>query len=49
MVSPELEREYARRGITLIDPEAGVSCLLRELSHGADAQVIYMCGDIDDE
>jgi NAD(P)-dependent dehydrogenase (short-subunit alcohol dehydrogenase family)/acyl carrier protein len=49
MVSPELEREYARRGITLIDPEAGVSCLLRELSHGADAQVIYMCGDVDDE
>jgi acyl transferase domain-containing protein/NAD(P)H-dependent flavin oxidoreductase YrpB (nitropropane dioxygenase family)/acyl carrier protein len=49
MVSPELEREYARRGITLIDPEAGVSCLLRELTHGADAQVIYMCGDIDDE
>jgi NAD(P)-dependent dehydrogenase (short-subunit alcohol dehydrogenase family) len=49
MVSAELEREYARRGITLIDPEAGVSCLLRELSHGTDAQVIYLCGDVDDE
>jgi NAD(P)-dependent dehydrogenase (short-subunit alcohol dehydrogenase family)/acyl carrier protein len=49
MVSPELEREYARRGTTLIDPEAGVTCLLRELSHGTDAQVIYMCGDVDDE
>jgi acyl transferase domain-containing protein/NAD(P)H-dependent flavin oxidoreductase YrpB (nitropropane dioxygenase family)/NAD(P)-dependent dehydrogenase (short-subunit alcohol dehydrogenase family)/acyl carrier protein len=48
MVSPELEREYARRGITLIDADAGVSCLLRELAHGQDAQVIYMCGDVDD-
>jgi NAD(P)-dependent dehydrogenase (short-subunit alcohol dehydrogenase family) len=49
MVSPELEREYARRGITLIDPDAGIACLLRELAHGQDAQVIYMCGDVDDE
>ncbi len=48
MVSPELEREYARRGITLIDPDAGVACLLRELSHGTDAQVVYMCGDADE-
>ncbi len=45
MVSPELEREYARRGITLIDQEAGVASLMRELAHGEDAQVIYMCGD----
>jgi hypothetical protein len=45
MVSPELEREYARRGITLIDQEAGVTSLMRELAHGEDAQVIYMCGD----
>ncbi|WP_034485609.1 type I polyketide synthase [Actinomadura oligospora] len=45
MVSPELEREYARRGITLISPDAGVACLLRELSHGRDAQVVYMCGE----
>ncbi|MGH3380661.1 MAG: SDR family NAD(P)-dependent oxidoreductase, partial [Actinoallomurus sp.] len=49
MVSPELEREYARRGITLIDKDAGIACLLRELAHGKDAQVIYMCGDVDDE
>ena len=49
MVSPKLGREYARRGITLIDAEAGIACLLRELSHGEDAQVIYMCGDVDDD
>ena len=34
MVSPELEREYARRGIGLIDPDAGVGALLAELLHG---------------
>ncbi|MDN3356375.1 type I polyketide synthase [Actinomadura sp. DC4] len=49
MVSPELEREYARRGVTLIDPDAGLACLLRELSCGEDAQVIYACGDLGDE
>ncbi|MEV5571935.1 SDR family NAD(P)-dependent oxidoreductase [Spirillospora sp. NPDC052269] len=48
MVSPELEREYARRGIALITPDAGVDCLLRELSHGRDAQVVYMCGEAED-
>ncbi len=31
MVSPELEREYERRGIGLIDPEDGVAVLLAEL------------------
>jgi len=46
MVSPELEREYARRGITLIDPDAGVACLLAEIATSSGpAQVIYMCGD----
>jgi acyl transferase domain-containing protein/NAD(P)H-dependent flavin oxidoreductase YrpB (nitropropane dioxygenase family) len=46
LVTPELEREYARRGITLIDPEAGVAGLLAELAAGrGPAQVIYMCGD----
>ena len=41
MVSPELEREYARRGIGLIDPERGVEALLAELHGGrGDAQVI---------
>ncbi len=45
MVSPELEREYARRGIGLIEPARGVDALLRELTDGADAQVILMAGD----
>ncbi|MEU8546177.1 SDR family NAD(P)-dependent oxidoreductase [Streptomyces roseoverticillatus] len=34
MVGPELARELARRGLTLIDPEEGVRALLRELAHG---------------
>jgi NAD(P)-dependent dehydrogenase (short-subunit alcohol dehydrogenase family) len=43
MVSPELEREYARRGVGLIDPEDGVRSLLDELAlpHGP-AQVVIM-------
>ncbi len=44
MVTPELEREYARRGIGLIDPEDGVRCLVDELRFGStDAiEVILM-------
>ncbi|WP_037679297.1 type I polyketide synthase [Streptomyces griseus] len=34
MVSPELAREYARRGVRLIDPEEGTAALLRELAWG---------------
>ncbi|WP_410670272.1 SDR family NAD(P)-dependent oxidoreductase [Amycolatopsis sp. cmx-4-68] len=34
MVTPELAREYARRGIALIDPEEGALGLLRELAWG---------------
>ena len=34
MVTPELMREYARRGIELIDPEEGALSLLRELAWG---------------
>jgi acyl transferase domain-containing protein len=47
MVSPELSREYARRGIDLIEPEAGVASFFDELLHGSpeDAQVILMRGD----
>nr|WP_311448388.1 SDR family NAD(P)-dependent oxidoreductase [Frankia nepalensis] len=48
MVSAELEREYARRGVGLIDPAEGVAALLRELSAPAGpAQVVYMCGEVD--
>jgi hypothetical protein len=36
MVGPELAREYARRGIALIDPEEGTAALLRELAWGDD-------------
>ncbi|MFG2292794.1 SDR family NAD(P)-dependent oxidoreductase [Streptomyces sp. NPDC048603] len=45
MVTPELERAYARRGIPLIDPEAGVAAFLDELARPAgeaDVQVVLM-------
>ncbi|MEV1084644.1 SDR family NAD(P)-dependent oxidoreductase [Streptomyces sp. NPDC050211] len=43
MVSPELGREYARRGIKLIDPEEGTAALLRELAWGDESAraVVY--------
>ncbi|MFF3336365.1 SDR family oxidoreductase [Streptomyces sp. NPDC002888] len=43
MVSPELAREYARRGIRLIDPEEGTAALLRELAWGEPSatSVVY--------
>ncbi|MDG4765695.1 SDR family NAD(P)-dependent oxidoreductase [Solwaraspora sp. WMMD406] len=43
MVSAELSREYARRGIELIDPEEGALSLLRELAWGDPAvtSVVY--------
>ncbi len=45
MVSAELAREYARRGIGLIEPDDGVACLLAELARGTESQVVYMCAD----
>ncbi|MFE2554198.1 SDR family NAD(P)-dependent oxidoreductase [Streptomyces sp. NPDC059355] len=42
MVTPELERAYARRGIPLISPEAGTTAFLAELAHGGDVQVVLM-------
>jgi hypothetical protein len=44
MVSPELEREYTRRGVGLIGVEDGIACLLRELAWGPrdQSQVVYM-------
>ncbi|HWD09911.1 MAG TPA: SDR family NAD(P)-dependent oxidoreductase, partial [Actinomycetota bacterium] len=46
MVSPELERDYARRGIDMIAPEAGVAAMFRELAWGdpSASQVIYFAG-----
>ncbi|MFI9760075.1 SDR family NAD(P)-dependent oxidoreductase [Streptomyces sp. NPDC051963] len=43
MVGPELGREYARRGIKLIDPEEGTAALLRELAWGDESAraVVY--------
>ncbi len=43
MVSASLEAEYARRGLTTIDPDEGVAALLAELAAGPDgpAQVMY--------
>ncbi|GAB7106059.1 hypothetical protein JCM4814A_43730 [Streptomyces phaeofaciens JCM 4814] len=43
MVGEELAREYARRGIRLIDPEEGTAALLRELAWGEESAtaVVY--------
>ncbi|MFJ6793012.1 SDR family NAD(P)-dependent oxidoreductase [Streptomyces sp. NPDC091268] len=42
MVTPELQREYGRRGVPLIAPEAGTAAFLAELVHGDDVQVVLM-------
>ncbi|MFI0350524.1 SDR family NAD(P)-dependent oxidoreductase [Actinomadura sp. 9N407] len=41
MVTPELAREYARRGVPLIDPDEGVAALLREIAYGDELQVVF--------
>ncbi|MEJ8651587.1 SDR family NAD(P)-dependent oxidoreductase [Streptomyces sp. MS1.AVA.3] len=48
MVTPELERAYARRGIPLLDPDAAVAAFLDELAHGTSAQVV-LAAEADDE
>ncbi|MDT0307963.1 SDR family oxidoreductase [Streptomyces sp. DSM 44917] len=47
MVSPELGRDYARRGVGLIDPDEGARALLRELAWGdpATPAVVYTSAD----
>jgi acyl transferase domain-containing protein/NAD(P)H-dependent flavin oxidoreductase YrpB (nitropropane dioxygenase family) len=49
MVSPELEREYARRGIGMIAPDHGVAALFAELAWGdpSHCQVVYLGGSPD--
>jgi NAD(P)-dependent dehydrogenase (short-subunit alcohol dehydrogenase family) len=48
MVSPELAREYERRGIGLIDPADGVAALIDELEAGLpDPQVIFTAGAVE--
>ncbi len=45
MVSPELEREYARRGIGVIDPDDGVMAILHEIGEDSGpAQLVVMRG-----
>jgi acyl transferase domain-containing protein/NAD(P)H-dependent flavin oxidoreductase YrpB (nitropropane dioxygenase family)/NADP-dependent 3-hydroxy acid dehydrogenase YdfG len=45
MVSAELEREYARRGIGLVDPADGVMALLHEVAAGSGpSQLVVMRG-----
>ncbi|MEK8169089.1 KR domain-containing protein [Streptomyces sp. M19] len=43
MVTPELMRNYAARGIRLIDPDEGAMSLLRELAWGPreNTAVVY--------
>jgi NAD(P)-dependent dehydrogenase (short-subunit alcohol dehydrogenase family) len=46
MVNAALEREYRRRGIGLIPPDAGIRALLEELSSiQGPTQVVLMCAD----
>lgn len=42
MVTPELERMYASRGIPLLDPAAGCAALLAELAHRTSGQVVLL-------
>jgi NAD(P)-dependent dehydrogenase (short-subunit alcohol dehydrogenase family)/acyl carrier protein len=44
MVSPALEREYERRGISLIPLKAGMEVFLNELKYGNESQVLIMAG-----
>jgi hypothetical protein len=48
MVTPELEREYQRRGMGLIQPDDGIQCLLDELASGSpeDAEVVVMRAEV---
>ncbi|MEV4258812.1 SDR family NAD(P)-dependent oxidoreductase, partial [Spirillospora sp. NPDC049652] len=47
MVSPDLAREYARRGVGLVDPDAAVAALLHEIVAGEEPQVV-LAGDVAD-
>jgi acyl transferase domain-containing protein/NAD(P)H-dependent flavin oxidoreductase YrpB (nitropropane dioxygenase family)/acyl carrier protein len=49
MVTDQLAREYARRGVGLLDPEVAVRALLAEMATlpGEPAQVVVMSGDPD--
>lgn len=51
MVSPQLARDYARRGVGLLDPDAAVDAVLRELAYGdpAERAVLYAAPDASPE
>ncbi|MFE6843516.1 SDR family NAD(P)-dependent oxidoreductase, partial [Streptomyces sp. NPDC057686] len=40
MVTPELERAYARRGVPLLSAQAATAAFLAELAYGSDVQVV---------
>ena len=42
MVSPSLEREYERRGISLIPLNDGRETFVNELKYGTESQVLIM-------
>jgi acyl transferase domain-containing protein/NAD(P)H-dependent flavin oxidoreductase YrpB (nitropropane dioxygenase family) len=44
MVSPELEREFARRGVGLIPPDRGCELLIEELRRGAKGEAEIVIG-----
>src|SRR6185437_14406668 len=44
MVSPELEREFARRGVELIAPDRGCELLIEELGRGAKGEAEIVIG-----
>ncbi len=46
MVSPSLEKEYARRGIALIPLTDGMETFIDELKYGNESQVLIMAGSI---
>ncbi|MHA4809439.1 SDR family NAD(P)-dependent oxidoreductase [Flavitalea flava] len=42
MVSPDLEKEYERRGISLIPVQEGLETFMNELKYGKESQVLIM-------
>ncbi|TNE86849.1 MAG: SDR family NAD(P)-dependent oxidoreductase [Deltaproteobacteria bacterium] len=47
MVSDALERQYARLGIGLIDPDEGTEALIGELVSGTERQVVLMRAELE--
>ena len=45
MVSPSLEKEYERRGISMIPLDEGMETFLNEMKYGNEPQVLIMAGN----